>query len=494
MKRIHLLLGTFLLCTLLASAQDTQSIVEETVTHSGVQAKIEFFASDEMAGRDTPSEEQRIAAKYLATRMKEWGIGKAPGMESYLQEVKFKNITPPESGSFVAKDSTYALGEDILLLDGAASNVEAKVIFLDYGNEEDFEKANVKDKIVVVRLGAKGEPNVRKAFGVGREKRNRAAEKGALALIELYTSKQISWNIIKRYLGGPSISLDMDEEEESGIPHLWLNDSFGTGADFFEKLKKAQLNIEGAEIERFTAPNVIGYVEGANPDLKDEIVVYSAHYDHVGVGNPDAEGDTIYNGTRDNCIGTITVLEAAHSIVKHPLDRSALFIFFTAEEKGLLGSKWYVEHPVMPLKDVVMCFNSDNAGYNDTELTTIIGLNRTTASEAFITAGKTYGLETIPDQMPEQNLFDRSDQVSFAKKGVPAVMFTMGITSFDDEILKYYHQAGDNPDSVDYDYLYKFTKTYVHACRLVGNMPERPYWTEGDKYYEAGEGLYKEDQ
>ena len=102
MKRVHLFLGTFMLLSLLASAQDTQSIVEETVTYSGVQAKIEFFASDEMAGRDTPSEEQLIAAKYLATRMKEWGVEKAPGMDSYLHEVKLKYITPPEACSFVA--------------------------------------------------------------------------------------------------------------------------------------------------------------------------------------------------------------------------------------------------------------------------------------------------------------------------------------------------------------------------------------------------------
>ena len=258
MKRIHLLAGFFTIQTLLVSAQTTQSLVENTVTYKGVQAKIEFFASDEMAGRDTPSDEQRIAAKYLATRMKEWGVSKAPGMEAYLQEVKFKNITPPEEGSLIAKDSSYILGQDILLLDGAASNLEAKVVFLDYGNEEDFEKANLKNKIVVVRLGAKGEPNVRKAFGVGREKRARAEEKGALALIELYSSTQISWKIIKRYLGGSSMSLDTGEGDESGIPHLWLDDSGGGGAEFFKSLKKAKLSIDGATIDRFTAPNVIG--------------------------------------------------------------------------------------------------------------------------------------------------------------------------------------------------------------------------------------------
>ena len=471
--------------------QSTQSLVEETVTRSGVQAKIEFIASDELKGRDTPSPEQEIAAKYLATRMKEWGVKTAPQMDGFLQEVSFKKVTRPTSGSLTVGDSTYALGENILLLDGQSADLNAKIVFLDYGNEEDFEQTKVKGKIIVTRLGEKGEPNVRKAFAASREKRKRAADAGALALVELYTSKQISWKIISRYLGRPNISLDDGEINEGEMPHLWLDDAGNTGADFFAAAKKGQLNIEGTSVERFSAFNVIGMVEGTNPDLKDEIVVYSAHYDHVGVGQPDAEGDTIYNGTRDNGIGSITVLEAAHNIAKYPLDRTSMFIFFTAEEKGLLGSEWFVEHPVVPLEDIVMCFNSDNAGYNDTSITTIIGLERTTATEAFITAGETYGLGTIADQMPDQNLFDRSDQVSFAAKGIPAVMYTMGVTAFDDELLKYYHQAGDNPNSVDYDYLYKFTKAYVHACRLVGNMPERPYWTEGDKYYEAGEELYK---
>lgn len=491
MKGSHILSAIFSLVAVGAFAQNTQSLVEETVTYSGVQAKIEFLASDELRGRDTPSPEQDIAAKYLATRMKEWGVKSAPGVDDYRQPVPFKIVTPAKSGSFEAMDSTYILGEDMLLMGGSSAEVESRVVFLDYGSEDDFDNAKVAGKIVVVRLGEKGEPNVRKAFASGRKKRERAAEYGAVALIELYTSKQISWKLIKNYLGGASMSLDMDEKQE-GIPHLWMDDSANTKSAFFKESKgKSRLNIGEATIDRFVSYNVVGMVEGSNPELKNEIVVYSAHYDHVGVGQPDADGDTIYNGTRDNAIGSITVLEAAHNIAKYPLERTAMFVFFTGEEKGLLGSEWFVEHPVVPLESIVMCFNSDNAGYNDTSITTIIGLERTTATDAFLKSGDTYDLGTIGDQMPDQNLFDRSDQVSFARKGIPAVMYTMGVTAFDDELLKYYHQAGDNPDSVDYDYIFKFTKAYVHACRLVGNMPERPYWTEGDKYYDAGEALYK---
>jgi Zn-dependent M28 family amino/carboxypeptidase len=252
----------------------------------------------------------------------------------------------------------------------------------------------------------------------------------------------------------------------------------------------ARLEIAGAEEEKFTTYNVVGMVEGTDPKLKEEYVIYSAHYDHVGVGEANAEGDSIFNGTRDNAIGSMTVLEAAQNIAKNPTKRSSLFIFFTGEEKGLLGSEWYTSHPMLPLEKMVYCFNSDNAGYNNTEIITIVGLNRTSVANELITAGKAFGLEVNDDPVPDQNLYDRSDHVNFAREGIPALMFTLGITDFDDQVLKYYHQQADNPGSVDYDYLYKFTQAYVYACRLIGNKKETPVWTAGDKYEEAGKALY----
>ncbi len=225
---------------------------------------------------------------------------------------------------------------------------------------------------------------------------------------------------------------------------------------------------------------------------KISFIVYSAHYDHVGVGKPNAEMDSIYNGARDNAVGTVTVLNAAENIAKYPTKRSSLFIFFTGEEKGLLGSEYFVENPTIALDKIVYCFNSDNGGYNDTSKTTIFGLYRTTASQHFIDAAAEFGLTAIDDPAPEQNLFDRSDNVNFAKKGVPSPTYSMGFTAFDEEITKYYHQVTDNPDNVDYEYLHKFFQSYVLSARLIANDPQRPFWTEGDKYYEAGKELYAE--
>ena len=205
----------------------------------------------------------------------------------------------------------------------------------------------------------------------------------------------------------------------------------------------------------------------------------------------DANGDSIYNGSRDNAVGTVTVLTAAQNLAKKPTKRSGLFVLFTGEEKGLLGSKSFVDNSPVDLSDIVYCFNSDNGGYNDTSKATIIGLTRTTAEEMIVEACQAFGLEAIEDPAPEQGLFDRSDNVRFAAKGIPAPTFSMGFTAFDDEITKYYHQAGDNPNTLDYAYLEKFFKSYVYACRMIGNAKKTPFWNKGDKYYDSGVELYK---
>jgi len=146
---------------------------------------------------------------------------------------------------------------------------------------------------------------------------------------------------------------------------------------------------------------------------------------------------------------------------------------------------------VLPLNQMVYCFNSDNAGYNDTSLATIIGLPRTTAADHIKNACKTFGLTATDDPAPEQGLFDRSDNVHFAKAGIPAPTFSLGFTAFNGTVTEYYHRPGDEAQTLDYDYLEKFFKAYVLAGRLIGNDPKTPVWTAGDKYEEAAKELYK---
>ena len=473
------------------SAQKDKKYVDETVTLKGVEATISFIASDELRGRDTPSPELDIAAKYLSTSLFGAGVLTAPGVDTYFQNVSMVSSSPPNKGIFATTDSSYSIENELIYIGGSPVNIEAPLVYADYGNEDDFANLNVKGKIVVLQAGQKKDRGAMSAFKSGTTKVALAQEMGAIAVIELFNSPQPNWKILRYYLSNTKVALDYGDQDSESIPHIWLEDVSNNRRPYFESyVGNASLTIAGNDVKKFTTKNVIGYVEGTDSKLKDEFVIYSAHYDHVGVGEPDLEGDSIFNGTRDNAIGTATVLKAAENIAKYPLKRSSIFIFFTGEEKGLLGSEWYVDHPVVPLNQVVYCFNSDNGGYNDTSAATIIGIERTSAEPELRKACEAYGLTATKDPVPEQNLYDRSDQVSFAKVGIPALMYGMGITDFGEEITRYYHKQADNPDSVDYDYLFKFTKAYVLACRLVGNMPERPYWKKGDKYYDAGQRLY----
>jgi Zn-dependent M28 family amino/carboxypeptidase len=303
------------------------------------------------------------------------------------------------------------------------------------------------------------------------------------------------WNFIDHNFNEASLSVDLgdDASKDNQTIYVWALDKEGKMAEQFSS--SAVINIKlsvGEKVEESViSQNIIGIVEGTDPKLKNEYIIYSAHYDHVGIGTPDETGDNIYNGARDNAVGTTTVLAMAENLAKYPTKRSALFILFTGEEKGLLGSSYYVENPVLPLNQMVYCFNSDNAGYNDTSLISVIGLTRTNAENNILTAAETFGLKAIEDPAKEQGLFDRSDNVNFAKKGIPAPTFSLGFTAFNGDVTKYYHRPGDEADTLDYDYLLKFFRVYVLAGRNIANDVATPRWNEGDKYEEASKELYK---
>ena len=464
---------------------DTQK-TEATVSKSNIEGHIYFLASDELKGRATGSHEIDIAAAYLANTFRRYNV-KPANKDSYYQEVLLEKVTSATTINANLNTISY---EKLITLKGENMDFKGDAVFVNYGAEDDYKKKDVTGKLVIAKAGYEGNTGPMEAFGARNEKRKLALEKGAIGLIELSTIDDAMWGRFSNFFNSDKLGLKSTNEDK-GV-HLWLQDTNGTVTKALEGQKtiKASVSISGISNTPVMGKNVVGMVEGTDPKLKDEFVIYSAHYDHNGIGKPNAENDSIYNGARDNAVGTVTVLSAAENIAKYPTKRSALFILFTGEEKGLLGSKWYVEHPLIPLDKMVYCFNSDNGGYNDTSKATIIGLNRTTVSKHIIDAAAVFGLTAIDDPAPEQGLFDRSDNVHFAAKGIPAPTYSMGFTAFDEEINKYYHQTADNPDSLDYDYLFKFFKSYVLACRFIANDPVTPFWTKGDKYYSAGEKLY----
>ncbi|SMG27763.1 Peptidase family M28 [Marivirga sericea] len=488
------IIAALMLTSLWTVAQDEAELVKYTIKKNTIKGHIYFLASDELAGRETGTPGIDVAAKYISTTFQRYGVAPVEGAtEGYFQEVPLvKNVAPNAYALKIGEDVVKA--ENLLRVEGSGVDLESDYIFLNYGSEEDFNKKNIEGKIAVVIAGQKDNQDYRFIYQASGKKSSLAKEAGAIGIIELHTENPDNWKTFKSFMGrGSSIGF-ASEDKQSVFFKLWVKDDQKQWLDKINTKRQPGLAVTIGQAMQLPMPskNVVGMVEGTDPELKDEFIIYSAHYDHLGIGKPNAEGDSIYNGARDNAVGVVTVMSAAESIAKNPTKRSALFILFTAEEKGLLGSSYYVENPLLPLDQMVYCFNSDNGGYNDTSLTTIIGLERTTAGKHIKEASKEFGLKAIDDPAGEQGLFDRSDNVNFAKKGIPAPTFSLGFTAFDAEIGKYYHQQADNPESIDYDYMEQFFRAFVLSARLIANDDETPFWTEGDKYYEAGESLYSD--
>lgn len=483
----QLLLLSTLFGVLVLSAQTDVEKAEETVKKSSIEGHIYFLADDLLKGRNTGTPENKIAASYLANTLRSYGVKPNPVSGDYYQKMDLFQFSLQEKIKLSLNGVNFP---QVVAFDIDSVKSKENAIYLNHGLESDYKNKDVKGKIIIARAGTPGSSDMRSAFGNRVTKRDLAIKHGAKGLIEIGSFDPKQW---PRFKHSFEERISFSEGEKEPLPmYLWVQASPEQLMKFNTEVVKIEIESNGIQKETIKTQNVVGVLEGTDPDLKNEFIIYSAHYDHIGIGKPDAEGDSIYNGARDNAIGATAVLTIAENLAKYPTKRSALFILFTGEEKGLLGSQYYVQNPVLPLNKMIYCFNTDGGGYNNTGLATIAGLKRTTAQRHMVKGAKTFGLEAldIDDVAPEQGLFDRSDNVSFASAGIPAPTYSTGFDAFDEEINKYYHQAADEAESLDYYYLVKFYQGYVLSGRLIANDPEKPFWIKGDKYEAAGNQLY----
>ncbi len=501
MKNYYLVLCLFLTMTL--SAQ--QNLPEFQVQKYEVESALRFLASDELEGRRTGERGNNIAARYLASQLEALGCQKAPGLDNYYQDIPFQLVTPPQKASFAIQNQELTLKEDFLVLAGAAASIEGNAVFANYGwideatGQDDYKDLDVDGKVVFVFSGIPGEFSPQSTFKSMKVKRELAMERGATALIEIY-KLPFPWQFFTRYFGKPSMQI-VDEkttDNSTGIPYAWMKETDEKMLEPLMKGKKVKVKLEtGAFVtEKIASQNVIGVIEGSDPELKDEYVLLTAHYDHVGMG-ADGGGaytpeDSIFNGARDNAMGVVALMTAAKALALERPKRSVIILAVTGEELGLLGSSYYASHPLIPLKQTIFNLNSDGAGYNDTSLIVVMGYGRTGIDDLLQKGIQTVGKELFPDPAPEQNLFDRSDNVSFAAKGVPALSVSPGFKEFDEVMMSRYHQVSDEADTVDFEYLLKFCQSFAYTARLIANNPQKPVWKEGDKYEAVGKTLYGE--
>jgi hypothetical protein len=454
-------------------------------------APLRFLASDELMGRGTTRPEIHVAARYIAEQFRSSGLKEVAGMGNYFQTFNLKFIKPPQTGSFTIGTKVYKIGSDLLQARGMDTRITAPVVFANFGSATDIANLDVKGKIVIVNMGENDSTPVNAAGRLREAKQRRLQEKGAAAMIERYQRPAADWEYPKRSLNAQRSQDALD----SLLPVLLLHDPGGEIEGLIKTASTAEININGSQLWTLPAKNVLGWVEGTDPKLKDQFIVLSAHYDHVGVAaSPKMEEgklDSIYNGARDNAIGVTAIINAARYFGQHPAKRSVLFIAFTAEEMGLLGSKYFAANPALPMEKIVYNLNIDNGGINDTSRVSIIGLGRTSADDDMKKAAAAYGLLAGPDPAPEQNLFDRSDNVSFAAKGVPAPTYGMGVGKVDESIFRRYHQLSDEIGDLDLAYVVKYMKSYILAAKYIADNPVQPRWKKGDKYEAAWEKLYR---
>jgi peptidase M28-like protein len=492
-KIITLLLVVFVFGA--SSAQPADTDPEFQLQKEALQSQLMYIASDELAGRRTGSEGEAKAADFIAKNFETYGVNKPGGRDSYFQEIPFARILPPAEGMLVLGDAGFEQGNAMLITKGGPLDTKTTAVFAKHAwiDEEagidDFDGLDVRGKLVFALPGNPASRNPYQAFRASAQKQKWAKEHGAIGLVELYRLR-VPWQFFKNYLTKERLEIQTETESEEGKNFFsaWIREDSAQAIARMEKGETVQVSIRspGLALHEVRSVNVVGIIPGSDEKLKNEYVLLSAHFDHVGIGKQGGgavtEKDSIFNGARDNGMGVVALLAAAKAFAIRPPKRSVILLACTGEEMGMLGSAYYAAHPLVPLAKTVFNLNTDGAGYNDKEYISIIGWGRTNTNDEIEKAAAALGLKVAKEPEPQQNLFERSDNISFARKGIPAIDLSPGFTKMDEEIFKYYHQVADNPESIDYDYLLTYCKSFVYTARLIADKAETPAWTPGDKF------------
>jgi Zn-dependent M28 family amino/carboxypeptidase len=485
-------------------------------------AHVEFLADDAMKGRDTGSPEHRKAAEYVAAEFKRAGL-EPGGTKGYLQPVPFRSrrINEPQSSlALVHKDGTV---EPVVLGDEAtfsmriepAPKVEAPVVFAGYGlqvpesKHDDLAGLDLKGKIVLHLTGGPSSipgPLLAHYQATRWEYLKRA---GAIGVMSISNPKgmDIPWDRSKlsRFMpavaiADPALDETLGQQVAVSINPATAEKFFiGSGHTFKDLLA---LSNEGKVLPRFAVPasaritvaidatsldsdNVVGILRGSDPTLRNEYVVVSAHLDHVGVGEPIA-GDSIYNGAMDNASGIATMIETAAALAaRGGLKRSVVFTAVTAEEKGLLGSRYFANRPTIPVANIVANLNTDMfLPLFPMRSLVVQGLEESDLADDLRRVARPRGIEVLSDPEPERNAFTRSDQYSFIKTGVPSLSLKVGFTrnSPEHEMVRkwrterYHAPSDDLAQPIDRQAAEDFGKLYVEAVAAVANRTTRPQW------------------
>ena len=452
------------------------SKADHDITAGDMRARIDFLASDMLRGRDTPSPGLEIAAEYIEAEFRRFGLEPVEGV-GYRQTYRLARSEMGDGWSL-----TFSRGRrraklnhrsDFWGLPWAAGAVEGPVRFVG---------ARPPDE-----TGMTGEAGIwigHLATGwSARDWLLAATAAGASALI-LVLSEEVETQM-RDWIGDgetlyelgdlqPTLPAALISEESlaAALSQLGLESrTVGAGAAGAQALT-ARLAAD-LRIETGLAPNVVGILRGRDPQLREQYVLLSAHMDGLGVGVP-VGGDSIYNGADDNASGTAAILEMAEAAaaLKTKPKRSLIFLTVSGEEKGLLGSTWFVNHPPISLSRIIADLNIDMIGRNWEDTIAVIGRSYTTLGalvDSVAMANPEFGVTVVGDLWPAERFFFRSDHFNFARNGIPAVFFFNGVHED-------YHRPSDEADRIKVEKAARVVRLIFEVALALAEAEEVPRW------------------
>ena len=542
-KNIYLL-STAILAFLLLSCHSGESTFNAedgiaSFTVESLEEKIKTLSSDEFMGRKPFTEGETKTLEYLQSEYKKIGLEPGNG-SSYLQEVPLMEITTSADSLMTVegpkgKFDLKGLDDYVIWTQnpGGTSLENAEFVFAGYGivapeyNWNDYEGLDVKGKVVMVFVNDPGfgtndstffKGNTMTYYGRWTYKFEEAARQGAKGCLVIHDDVpasygfwvvQNSWNTSKLYLdsrGKTQSTCDV----EGWISLPATKKLFeAAGIDYTEKLAAAhKTGFKGEPLglkattslkvsaEYNTSYNIVGKITGS--ERPEEYIIYSAHWDHLGVGNPDEEGDSIYNGALDNASGTAAMLEIAKGFasLKTKPERSVVFLAVTAEEQGLLGSEHYAENPIYSKEKTVANINIDgvNAKGKMKDIA-LVGRNQSVLEDYLQEESKKVNRYAAPDPNPEAGYYFRSDHFNFAKIGIPSLYTHSGVDHAekgkeygleisDEYRAKHYHKPSDeyNPSQWDLASSLDDIKLLFQVGKRIAFETTWPKWKEGSEF------------
>ena len=454
--------------TVVAAAIGFQE-ARDGITADEIRAHLYFLSQDELGGRAPGTRGAELAAGYIKTQFLRMGLRPVDG--SFFQNVPLVGTTiDPTTASlaFEVEGGRVAARypEDAVFWPGLTEpsvQLEGELVFVGYGIEapewewDDFDGRNLDGKVLVFLVGDPPAPpdepdlfdgRAMTYYGRWSYKFEEARRRGAAGALIIHTDEAAGygWGVVRSSWTGETYTLAGDRR---GPPVLkgWLTRDLAARVFSEADVDLAELYVRAARRDftpvatgitvrgrlsgrsrEIDARNVVGYAPGAGP-AGDEVVVFTAHYDHLGIGPP-VDGDSIYNGAYDNASGVALLLEVAEAFAA--LDslprRTALFVATTAEEAGLLGARHYVRAPVFPIERTVAAFNIDGANlWGETDDVVALGAERSTLGALLRPRAMEMGLAIRPDPEPEKGAFFRSDHFAFALAGVPVLYLRHGL-------------------------------------------------------------------